>query len=279
MENTSMSEFDSEEVELLSKLKPEDGVEQFENEPKEQVQDDKTPADQTAAAEPAKDEAKEVQKEAPQGGDPRAALRAARHGERRALAHAKELQDEIDRLKAGKPATGDGEQVDDLAAVEQDFPQLKVLTDKVRELSKPTVKTDGPAAQVEEEFIPPAFNPEMQELIDGVPQLQAWQFDPAGQTNFQAAVKLDAYLAALPQWKDKPLAERLAEVTRRVASEAAQATPEDTNRRDPAEVIANLKPEGVKGISDMRGGAAPGQNKPNYAAMSDEDVMASLKPD
>lgn len=282
MENTSMSEFSQAEVDILSKLTPDDEREPAQNEPKEQVQATQAPttpetpeaATTTAAAEPAKD--------APQGGDPRAALRAARAGERRALAHAKELEEKLARLQTAQPATPAGEQDDPLAAIEQDFPQLKVLTAEVRELREKTRTAEPEPVEPKEEFIPPQFNEQMQDVIDAVPQLQAWQFDPNGQANFQAAVKLDAYLAALPQWKDKPTAERLAEVTRRVALEASQAAPvapATTNRRNPADVIAGLKPEGPKGISDLRGGAAPGQLSPNYKAMTDEDIMASLPSD
>lgn len=283
MENTSMSEFSQVEVDILSKLTPDDEREPAQNEPKEQVQEAQAPttpetpeaATTTAAAEPAKD--------APQGGDPRAALRAARAGERRALAHAKELEEKLAKLQTAQPATPAGEPEDPLAAIEQDFPQLKVLTAEVRELREKTRTAEPePKSEPVEEFIPQKFNDSMQDMIDSVPQLQAWQFDPAGQANFQAAVKLDAYLAALPQWKDKPTAERLAEVTRRVALEASQAAPvapATTNRRNPADVIAGLKPEGPKGISDLRGGAAPGQLSPNYKQMTDEDIMASLPSD
>ena len=281
MENTSMSEFNQVEVDILSKLTPDDEREPSQNEPKEQVQEAQAPttpetpeaATTTAAAEPAKD--------APQGGDPRAALRAARAGERRAIAHAKELEEKLAKLQTAQPATPAGEPDDPLAAIEQDFPQLKVLTAEVRELREKT-RTAEPEPELKEEFIPPQFNEQMQDVIDSVPQLQAWQFDPNGQANFQAAVKLDSYLAALPQWKDKPVADRLAEVTRRVALEASQAAPVDpatTTRRNPADVIAGLKPEGPKGISDLRGGAAPGQLSPNYKAMTDEDIMASLPSD
>lgn len=235
-----------------------------------------TPADAAApAAEPT------ANTEQPQG-DTRAALRAARHAEKRAREEANRLREEVEALKAGKAPVDTSITDAELAEMDRDFPQQAKIVRQQRALQEQLAKLAPPPAQ--QEFEPMSYDPAVQEVIDGVPDLLAWQYDPQAQDKFQRAIAYDKALQSDPDWAGKTLQERFTEAASRTkrafAPAAAPATPSAAPaaapRTDPAKVIANAPVEGPKGISDFRGGAPGNAPTVNYQGMTDEQIMASL---
>lgn len=227
--------------------------------------------------------------QAPQG-DTRAALRAARTAERR-------LRDENDRLRAENEAIKQGKvpvsteiSDEDIAQLEEDFPLQAKIARQQREIARQLAE-QRQVAQPAPEFEPLSYDSTTQDVIDSVPQLVAWQYDPTAQEKFNRAIEYDKALVLDPDWKDKSVAERFTEAARRTEaalaptaaspaptpSAATAATAATTAARlDPAAVVANAQVEGPKGISDFRGGAPANMPTVNYATMSDEAIMASL---
>lgn len=222
---------------------------------------------------------------APQG-DTRAALRASRRAEQRARDENQRLKQELEDLKAGKGPVNTDISDEELAQLEEDFPLQAKIVHRQRELEQKLAQQ--PAAPASTEFEPLSYDPAVQEVIDSVPQLVAWQFDPAAQDKFERAISYDKALVLDPDWKDKSAAERFAEAARRTEAALAPAPPTPSGapapaaapaaqRTDPAAVVAAAPVEGPKGISDFRGGAPASLTPaPNYAGMSDEAIMASL---
>lgn len=236
-----------------------------------------TPAPATAATPEAAPEATP----APQG-DTRAALRAARHAEKRLRDENQKLREEVEAIRQGK-APVDTQVTDaELAQLEEDFPLQAKIVRRQREIEQ-QLQQQHAAAQPAPGFEALSYDPAVQEVIDSVPQLVNWQYDPAGQDKFARAIEYDKSLVIDPDWANKPIAERFAEAVRRTQAALAPATPAPTPsaapaaaRLDPATVIANAPAAGPKGISDFRGGAPASFSSVNYAGMSDEDIMASL---
>lgn len=223
---------------------------------------------------------------APQG-DTRAALRAARHAEKRLRDENLRLNQELEDLKAGNGPVSTAISDEELAQLEEDFPLQAKIVRRQRELEQKLAQQPA-AAPASTEFEPLSYDPAVQEVIDSVPQLVAWQYDPAAQDKFDRAISYDKALVLDPDWKDKTAAERFAEAARRTEAALAPAPQPPSGapapaaapaaaRTDPATVIANAPVEGPKGISDFRGGAPASLTPaPNYAGMSDEAIMASL---
>lgn len=219
---------------------------------------------------------------APQG-DARAALRASRRSEKRLREELDRLHQENEALKAGKAPVDTSITDDELAELEVDFPIQAKIVRKQREIDQHIAKEK--TAQQHEEFVPASYDPTVQELIDSVPDLLAWQYDPMAQDKFARAIEYDRALQADPDWRGKPMSERFAEAAKRTKvafgaapivtttpSAAAQAAPQ----KDPAAVIADAPSIGPKGISDFRGGAPANAPALNYTGMTDEQIMASL---
>ena len=208
---------------------------------------------------------------APQGGDPRAALRAARRDAKRANERAQQLEHELKDLKAGKAPVAAHVTDEEMAELEENFPVAAKLAREVANL-KAKLQATTQAQPPEDSFEPVRYDPEIQEVIDSVPELVNWQFDPTQQQRFHAAIEMDKYLLTLPDWKDKPLNERLAEVTSRVKRDVSPGEP----RRNPNDVINGLPTQGAQRISDFKGGMQPDKSTPDYSRMSDEEIIASL---
>lgn len=218
---------------------------------------------------------------APQG-DTRAALRAARHAEKRLREDNQKLIEENAALRQGKTAVDTQVTDAELAQLEEDFPLQAKIVRKQREIEQ-QLQQQQAAAQPAPGFEAPSYDPAVQEVIDSVPQLVNWQYDPAAQDKFARAIEYDKALVIDPDWAAKPIAERFAEAARRTEAALAPAslTPAPiaapaAARLDPATVIANAPAAGPKGISDFRGGAPASPPSINYAGMSDEAIMASL---
>lgn len=232
----------------------------------------------TAAATP---EAAPEATPTPQG-DTRAALRAARHAEKRLRDENQKLREEVEAIRQGT-APVDTQVTDaELAQLEEDFPLQAKIVRRQREIEQ-QLQQQQAAAQPSPGFEAPSYDPAVQDVIDSVPQLVGWQYDPAAQDKFARAIEYDKALAIDPDWAAKPIAERFTEAARRTEAALAPSLPTPTPfaapaaaRLDPATVIANAPAAGPKGISDFRGGAPANPPSVNYAGMSDEAIMASL---
>lgn len=223
-----------------------------------------------------------------EGGSARAALRASRRSESKLRERLKEAEAQLEKARKGEPIGdtegGDADQItdEDLAELESNFPALAKVAKATRAVQQQIAKV-APARvdPPNDEFEPAQYAPAMQEVIDSVPQLQAWQYDPSpdAQAKFLRAVEYDSALTVDPDWKDKPVVERIAEAARRsqAALGGAAAPAPAPNRTDPAQAIASAPAATPKSISDFRGGApATDPGGLDFRRMSDEAVMASL---
>jgi hypothetical protein len=285
IDNSAM--FDSEEQSILS------GLTLDSNEGSEGAgEPDLQPADTSQAAEPAAnvEKAQEVSQPTaevkpastepaqPQG-DKSAALRASRRAEKRLREQLEELQRENEALKQGKPTAVDTSITDEeLAQLEADFPVQAKIVRKQREIDEQLARAAIQSEPKEpQEFEPLSYKPEVQEVIDSVPDLLAWQNDPESQDKFLRAIDYDKALSVDPDWKDRPFNERFAEAAARTKKAfGIAATPRQEPQKDPAAVVASAQVQGPKGISDFRGGTQATPPTINYRGMSDEEIMASL---
>lgn len=269
--------FDSEEQEILSQIVADDNLAPNEPAPETTAPADPvvdapaTTAEPAASAAPAEAQAAEQ----PQG-DKSAALRAARRAERQLRSENQRLRDELEQARQGKAPIDTAISDDELEDMKSDFPLQYKLVMRQRELEAQIAAT-RPAQAASQDFQPPVYDPDIQEQIDSVPDLLAWQHDPAAQDKFARAVEYDDALKHDPDWKGKPVAERFAEAAERTkrAFGAVRPTPA-TTRQDPAAVIAAAQSTGPKGISDFKGGASASAPAINFAGMSDEEIMARL---
>lgn len=190
---------------------------------------------------------------------------------------------EVEALKQGKGPVDTSITDEELATLEVDFPLQAKIVKSQRELERKLAEAK-PATETGTEFVPMSYTPEVQELIDGNPDLLAWQYDPNAQDKFARAVEYDSALQRDPDWRGKPMAERFVEAARRTKAAfgsapaptpTPQAAPAAT-RTDPAAAIAAAPSTGPKGISDFLGGAPANPPALNYAGMTDEQIMASL---
>lgn len=266
--------FDAAEQEILSNIVPEaEFVEQAE----EGQPNPATPAPAATSAtvetpDPASQTTTATEPAAPQG-DPRAALRASRRAEKRLRDELDRTKQELEDLRQGKAVVDTSISDAELAELDQDFPLQAKIVRQQRELEARLAKA-VPETQTQPEFEPLTYDPAVQDVIDGIPDLMAWQYDPAAQDKFQRAIQYDQALSVDPDWKDKGVSERFAEAARR--TKAATSPAPSTPRNDPAAVIANAQANGPKGISDFRGGAPANNPTVDYSRMSDELIMASL---
>jgi len=277
--SNNQAAFDKDEQAILSNLVEEvDAVEV-----NDQPATPETPADpaaETPAAPKAvkTEETPAVAEPAPPQGDPRAALRASRRAEKRLRDELDHLRSENEALKQGKTPVDVNITDAELEELEADFPLQAKIVRKQREIE--AALQGSKTQEARPEFEPPSYDPELQEVIDGVPDLVAWQYDPAQQDKFFRAVEYDKALSVDPDWRDRSITDRFAEAARRskaalspsFATPAANAAP----RNNPADVIAAAPVQGPKGISDFRGGAPANTQTVNYSGMSDEQIMASL---
>lgn len=246
----------------------------------EPAKDDKA-TEPAAKAEP---EAKPTEQEQPAQqpqGDKSAALRAARRAE-------KALRQENERLKAQLEQAAKGIQPEsneftpeELDSMKSDFPAQYKLYLKQQEIEQ-RIAAARPRVQAEpEEFTPIDFR-DSQEFVDQVPDLLAWQHDPAAQEKLHRAIAYDAALEKDPDWIGKPLVERFQEAADRAkrafapASAPKPAAPAAPARTDPAAALANAQTSGPKGISDFGGGSPASAPSLDYRKMSNEDILASL---
>jgi len=233
---------------------------------------DAAKAEADAAAQPAE----------PSQGDKSAALRAARRAERRLREENDRLKAELEAARKAAPPAATELTDEELASLKEDFPAQYKLYVKQKELEQRIAATPQPQAQPSEEFQPIEFRPDVQELVDQVPDLLAWQHDPTAQDKLKRAIAYDTALEQDPDWIGKPVVERYAEAVARTKRAFGVATPPPAKtdppvpRQDPAAVIASLEPAGPKGISDFGGGQPASAPSIDFRQMTDEEILARL---
>jgi hypothetical protein len=277
---SSKAAFDESEQDILSNLVEEAEPVTVDDQPGEVATPAAEPVTPVATDAPVAEVPPAPAEPAPPHGDPRAALRASRRAEKRLRDELGQLRSENESLKQGKAPSSVEITDAELAELEADFPLQAKIARKQREIDAQLMASRQPA---QKEFIPPSYDPEIQDVIDDVPDLLAWQHDPAQQDKFMRAVEYDKALSVDPDWRDRPINERFAEAAKRskaalspssaaTTAPAAPAAP----KVNPADVIAAAPVKKPKGISDFRGGAPANTQTVNYAGMSDEQIMASL---
>jgi len=219
-------------------------------------------------------------------GDLRQALRASRHNEKRLRDELDRAQQQLEAAKAGKPIPGTNENPaeitdEELAELEENFPLQAKVAKQNRDLARKVQELEAAKQSPTPEFQPPVYDPRVQMVIDQVPDLVAWQYDPNSQKLFDRAVQYDTALVHDPDWANKPDVERMAEAARRASAALApaptpSAAPAAPLRQDPATAIANAPVQGPKGISDFRGGAPANAPAVNFNRMTDDQIMSSL---
>lgn len=217
---------------------------------------------------------------------PYAALQAERRAARNAAGRAEaaeralaEARQQLEDLKAGKqppPKASDLEGMTEaeLEEIKQDFPSMAKLVDvalaTARELA--TLKKAGkPAAEEAAATTEQSEEAEFEEAIDSNPVLLEWMTDPKHADKFERAQVLDRALEGSPKWKDKPLAERFAHVTKLVAEEfnielpkANEPDPDPepqpqatkTPKADPTAALQQAQRAVPNTLSDFKGGSA-----------------------
>ena len=199
------------------------------------------------------------------------------------------LQRDLEQARAGGQKVDNTITDEELEQLDQDFPLQARLVRRQRELEAQIAASRQAVPAPAPEFEAPSYPPAVQEVIDSVPDLLAWQYDPNAQDRFQRAIEYDKALMVDPDWKNRSPAERFAEAAERTKRSFGTASPAPSpapapspsaapaaTRLDPAAALAAAPASGPKGISDFRGGAPATALEPNYSSMTDEEVMASL---
>lgn len=148
--------------------------------------------------------------------DEREARKAAAARNAELEAQLAKLQEQLNGNQPASQATADAvaEFTDEeIEAAETDFPLLAKLARTMRRQVQVQAAPQAPAA--------PAFD--VQALIDEHPLLAGWQ--AKGGIAWQSAVTLDQQLKDDPTWATRPVAERFAEVQRRIADEFGVTAP------------------------------------------------------
>lgn len=244
-----------------------------------------------AAANPAKDDDGAVAGVATKDGKrviPYAVLKETRESASQAVARAQELaeanarlQAQLDAAMAGKTSTttaSDAEvtyTAEQIAEMELDFPEqarqakaIMALQEKLARIAQAApaaspapAAAPAPAAQATD----PATT--VQEAIDNLPLLTRWQ--SKGGAAWAEAVKVDAALKNDPAWANKPIAERFAEVQKRVADDLGIPIPasqdDTTTAAAPAPAAPGAKPRTTTAtptLDDMSGGPVVSSSDP-----------------
>lgn len=228
------------------------------------------------------------------------ARQRAKHAEearQAAEARAAALEQQIADLKAGKPAPDDDDPLD--AAVEEaaaDVPVVKELHKLLKQTRDELAALKGGKEAPAQADKPAEPGPDdLQDAIDSVPLLATWQASDA--EKFKRAVAIDNALKDSPKWRDRPLAERFAHVTKQVADEfdiefehaapAPQKTTTSPNKADPEAVINRAGRTTPSTLSDFKNGApdtqpnrldklSPALAVRRMEEMSDEEIDAHL---
>lgn len=131
-------------------------------------------------------------------------------------------------------------------------------------------------------FAPEVLPPELQEIVDDIPEMLGWQVTEANQEKWQAVKAADVLLSKLPQWKNKPLADRFTAAMNQVKVLHEGAAPAPTPEQI-AQAKIDALPVTVRPVAagSLRSGETPGNELPDYhrmarEGMTDEQIIASL---
>lgn len=239
----------------------------------------------------------------------RTARQQAEQRAAQAEAKAQELAEALERMtaEAGTRKAGDkpSEQAKDdaslyspeeLASLRENFPELaklveaydrqaQVITDLQARVEKPAAtKTDTTDTDDQAD----TAQARLQEAINANPLLAKWQ--GTGGRAWGVAIEVDAELREDPAWRDKPLAERLAEVERRVADDFGieRTTPKrDTGakgakdeppkaRQMEIETLSDLSGRAPNAESDATSGMSASEMRSLFEGMTDEQIARHL---
>jgi hypothetical protein len=218
--------FDAEERAILAAITPEDDEMQVVEEQAPGPTATPATAEPAPQSTPTTEPAAAPATEQP-GGDVRAALRASRRAEQRARQDADRLREELEQLRKTAPATQSSTELtpEELESMRMDFPVQYKLYVQQQELARQIAETRPAQPATQTEFVPIQFTADVQELVDQVPDLLTWQYDPASQDKLQRAIEYDDALKLDPDWKGKPLNERFEEAVARTKRAFGQTTP------------------------------------------------------
>lgn len=214
---------------------------------------------------------------------------------------------ELEALKAGKPlAKADGEDLanlsdEEISEIEADFPQLAKVA-RMAKLAVEKVGKSAPAAAAERTQEATQQHQEsddpVQDAIDQIPDLLAWQTDKAHADKFQRAIEHDNVLKNSPKWASKSFEERFTEAARRVREEfdldelapsqdqAAQQAAAQQRVQAAERAVQNATRSNPNTLSDLNGGARPASDQiasltptamlNRMMTMSRDEIMAQL---
>lgn len=150
---------------------------------------------------------------------------------------------------------------EEIADLEADFPAVAKVAKANRALAAEVQTLRSQNTAVRQVEVTERTN--VQPLIDALPLLAQWQ--AKGGVAWDAAVAMDKQLEADPQWAERPLGERFAEVQSRMAAEFGIAVPQVTTpspapapapKAGPAAAPAQPEPKTVMPtLTDFNGGA------------------------
>jgi hypothetical protein len=248
---------------------------------------DELPAVQATKEQPATIEGTETAVDDKPKGDTRAALRASRRAEHRNRQEIERLHAELEEARKATPAQAqvvDGLTDDDVNNLEEMDPAFGRLARQNKLLQSQVTALLGQQGssqqrQADPEFQPLVLPPELQDVVDDIPDLLEWQHDP-DQASFQMATAEDNKLRLHPKWKDKPLAERFAEVARRVKADLGEASPTTSKPRvnveDALERALRVRPGTLSDIGGSGEIQKSASSLSRFASMSDSDIEAEL---
>jgi len=246
----------------------------------------------------------------------RSARQQAEQRAAQAEAQAKELSEALERMKAEASTRQAGDKPseqakddanlyspEELANLRENFPELAKMADayakqvevindlKAKVAQPPAAKAganaDTKPAPTDTDDQADAAQVKLQEAINANPLLAKWQ--SKGGRAWGAAVEVDAELREDPAWQDKPLAERLAEVERRVADDfgierttpktpgaAGAKTAPPKVRQTEIETLSDLSGRAPNAEADATSGMSASEMRSLFEGWSDEQIARHL---
>ena len=224
-----------------------------------------------------------------EGGNPRAALRASRAGERKWRERAERAERENADLRAKEPNTESSAKPDQelLEDVKTHAPKVTTYIDELEAENERLRQAAPKTATATPDFEPEVLDQDTQDEVDQVPELAEWQASKDKQDLWRRAKAADALLSQHVDWADKPMAERFAEAVSQAKKAAGldKLTSAKPSASEEARRVIDASARTVAApiaIGDLRGNSAPATSSiPDYYKMvrdgkTDEDIIASL---
>ncbi|MFM4938175.1 hypothetical protein [Aeromonas enteropelogenes] len=182
------------------------------------------------------------------------------------------LQALLDKHGINPDTDPDALNPEDIEQLTQDYPEIgKVLTGIAKRLDKLT----QPTYQQHEQPLVNAIPNDVQTALQAVPELATWMEHDQDRATF--AVSVDERLKADPMWKNKPLAERFAEVTKRTkAAFGDMVEPPAPPASEPAPDTLVEQDHIPSSPSDLGQSVQHESTLEKYGAMSQEQLMAEM---